>query len=198
MIPGCLDTFASGAAPASVLALASVPGSGSSWAAGAADSCRRRPESVENGKTADAGTNARHGAVPVTRSGGGRLNRPGNTGDYGCRAPGRQERMKPSAQYSWEARDRAVRSAKVVDVPPRRIGEIDHGRRSITTDSALRIGQAVKHGAGAPGRPARSARLRSRACPGQSRRHRSARCGVAGSPDRATAGIGAVSWRVMP
>ena len=29
------------------------------------------------------------------------------------------------------------------DVPPRRINEIVHGRRSVTADTALRIGQAL-------------------------------------------------------
>lgn len=35
------------------------------------------------------------------------------------------------------------RLAKAIDVPPRRINEIVHGRRSITADTALRIGQAL-------------------------------------------------------
>ena len=35
------------------------------------------------------------------------------------------------------------RLAKAIGVPPRRINEIVHGRRSITPDSAVRIGQAL-------------------------------------------------------
>ena len=35
------------------------------------------------------------------------------------------------------------RLAKAICVPPRRINEIVHGRRSITPDSAVRIGQAL-------------------------------------------------------
>ena len=35
------------------------------------------------------------------------------------------------------------RLAKTIGAPPRRINEIVHGRRSITADTALRIGQAL-------------------------------------------------------
>lgn len=35
------------------------------------------------------------------------------------------------------------RLAKAIDAPPRRINEIAHGRRSITADTALRIGRAL-------------------------------------------------------
>ena len=35
------------------------------------------------------------------------------------------------------------RLAKAIGVPPRRINEIVHGRRSITADTVLRIGQAL-------------------------------------------------------
>lgn len=35
------------------------------------------------------------------------------------------------------------RLAKAIGTPPRRINEIVHGRRSITADTALRIGQAL-------------------------------------------------------
>ena len=35
------------------------------------------------------------------------------------------------------------RLAKAIGVPPRRINEIVHGRRSVTADTALRIGQAL-------------------------------------------------------
>ena len=35
------------------------------------------------------------------------------------------------------------RLAKTIGVPPRRISEIVHGRRSVTADTALRIGQAL-------------------------------------------------------
>ena len=35
------------------------------------------------------------------------------------------------------------RLAKVIGTPPRRINEIIHGRRSITADTALRLGQAL-------------------------------------------------------
>ncbi len=35
------------------------------------------------------------------------------------------------------------RLAKTIGTPPRRINEIVHGRRSITADTALRIGQAL-------------------------------------------------------
>ena len=34
------------------------------------------------------------------------------------------------------------RLSKVIAVPPRRINEIVHGRRAITADTALRLGQA--------------------------------------------------------
>ena len=35
------------------------------------------------------------------------------------------------------------RLARTIGVPPRRINEIIHGRRSITADTALRIGRAL-------------------------------------------------------
>lgn len=35
------------------------------------------------------------------------------------------------------------RLAKAIDTPPRRINEIVHGKRSITADTALRIGKAL-------------------------------------------------------
>ena len=35
------------------------------------------------------------------------------------------------------------RLAKTAGVPPRRINEIVHGRRSVTADTALRIGRAL-------------------------------------------------------
>ena len=35
------------------------------------------------------------------------------------------------------------RLTKAIDVPPRCINEIVHGRRSVTADSAVRIGQAL-------------------------------------------------------
>ena len=35
------------------------------------------------------------------------------------------------------------RLAKAIDAPPRRINEIVHGNRSITADTALRIGKAL-------------------------------------------------------
>ena len=35
------------------------------------------------------------------------------------------------------------RLARTVSVPPRRINEIVHGRRSITADTALRLGKAL-------------------------------------------------------
>ena len=35
------------------------------------------------------------------------------------------------------------RLARTIGVPPRRINEIVHGRRSITADTALRIGRAL-------------------------------------------------------
>ncbi len=35
------------------------------------------------------------------------------------------------------------RLAKAIDTPPRRINEIVHGRRSVTADTALRIGRAL-------------------------------------------------------
>ena len=36
------------------------------------------------------------------------------------------------------------RLAKAIAVPPRRINEIVHGRRAITADTALRLGQAFE------------------------------------------------------
>ena len=35
------------------------------------------------------------------------------------------------------------RLARTIGVPPRRINEIVHGRRSVTADTALRIGRAL-------------------------------------------------------
>lgn len=35
------------------------------------------------------------------------------------------------------------RIAKAIDVPPRRINEIVHGKRAITTDTALRLSRAL-------------------------------------------------------
>lgn len=35
------------------------------------------------------------------------------------------------------------RIAKVIDVPPRRINEIVHGKRTITADTALRLSRAL-------------------------------------------------------
>ncbi len=35
------------------------------------------------------------------------------------------------------------RIAKVIDVPPRRINEIVHGKRAITADTALRLSRAL-------------------------------------------------------
>ena len=35
------------------------------------------------------------------------------------------------------------RLARAIGVPPRRINDIIHGRRSVTADTALRIGQAL-------------------------------------------------------
>ena len=37
----------------------------------------------------------------------------------------------------------ASRLARAIDVPPRRINDIVRGRRSVTADTALRIGQAL-------------------------------------------------------
>ena len=37
----------------------------------------------------------------------------------------------------------ASRLARAIDVPPRRINDIIRGRRSVTADTALRIGQAL-------------------------------------------------------
>ena len=36
------------------------------------------------------------------------------------------------------------RLARTVGVPPRRINEIVHGRRSVTADTALRLGKALR------------------------------------------------------
>ena len=37
----------------------------------------------------------------------------------------------------------AARLARAIDVPPRRINDILRGRRSVTADTAIRIGQAL-------------------------------------------------------
>ncbi len=37
----------------------------------------------------------------------------------------------------------ASRLAQAIGVPPRRINDVLHGRRSVTADTALRIGQAL-------------------------------------------------------
>ena len=37
----------------------------------------------------------------------------------------------------------ASRLARAIDVPPRRINDIVRGRRSVTADTAIRIGQAL-------------------------------------------------------
>ena len=47
------------------------------------------------------------------------------------------------AEILAELKISQYRLAKAIDAPPRRINEIVHGRRSITADTALRIGQAL-------------------------------------------------------
>ena len=47
------------------------------------------------------------------------------------------------AEILAELKISQYRLAKAIDAPPRRINEIIHGRRSITADTALRIGQAL-------------------------------------------------------
>ena len=47
------------------------------------------------------------------------------------------------AEILDELRISQYRLAKTIGVPPRRINEIVHGRRSITADSAVRIGRAL-------------------------------------------------------
>ena len=46
------------------------------------------------------------------------------------------------AEFLEELGISQYRLAKVIGTPPRRINEIVHGRRSITADTALRLGQA--------------------------------------------------------
>ena len=47
------------------------------------------------------------------------------------------------AEFLDELEITQYRLAKTILVPPRRINEIVHGRRSITADTALRIGRAL-------------------------------------------------------
>ena len=47
------------------------------------------------------------------------------------------------AEFLEELGISQYRLAKTIGVPPRRINEIVHGRRSVTADTALRIGQAL-------------------------------------------------------
>ena len=47
------------------------------------------------------------------------------------------------AEVLGELKISQYRLAKTIGAPPRRINEIVHGRRSITADTALRIGQAL-------------------------------------------------------
>ena len=46
------------------------------------------------------------------------------------------------AEFLEELGISQYRLAKAIGTPPRRINEIVHGRRSITADTALRLGQA--------------------------------------------------------
>ena len=50
---------------------------------------------------------------------------------------------KHLAEFLEELGISQYRLAKAIDVPPRRINEIVHGRRSVTADTALRIGRAL-------------------------------------------------------
>ena len=47
------------------------------------------------------------------------------------------------AEMLAELRISQYRLARTIGVPPRRINEIVHGRRSVTADTALRIGRAL-------------------------------------------------------
>ena len=47
------------------------------------------------------------------------------------------------AEFLEELQISQYRLAKVIGTSPRRINEIVHGRRSITADTALRLGQAL-------------------------------------------------------
>ena len=47
------------------------------------------------------------------------------------------------AEFLEELEVSQYRLAKAINVPPRRINEIVHGRRAITADTALRIGRAL-------------------------------------------------------
>ena len=47
------------------------------------------------------------------------------------------------AEFLEELGISQYRLAKTIGVPPTRINEIVHGRRSVTADTALRIGQAL-------------------------------------------------------
>ena len=47
------------------------------------------------------------------------------------------------AEFLEELQISQYRLAKVIRTSPRRINEIVHGRRSITADTALRLGQAL-------------------------------------------------------
>ena len=48
------------------------------------------------------------------------------------------------AEYLDELGISQYRLAKATGVPPRRVNEIVHGRRAITADTALRLGQALR------------------------------------------------------
>ena len=47
------------------------------------------------------------------------------------------------AEFLEELEVSQYRLARAINVPPRRINEIVHGRRAITADTALRIGRAL-------------------------------------------------------
>ena len=66
--------------------------------------------------------------------------------DVAGHAPGLAEPIHPGehlAEIMQELGITQYRLAKTIGVPPIRIHDVVHGRRSITADTALRIGKAV-------------------------------------------------------
>ena len=72
---------------------------------------------------------------------------PTKSNDNAGHAPGPAEPIHPGkhlAEIMQELGITQYRLAKTIGVPAIRIHEIVHGRRSITADSALRIGKALR------------------------------------------------------
>ena len=71
---------------------------------------------------------------------------PTKSNDIAGHASGTAEPIHPGEHLTEILQELGItqyRLAKIIGVPPIRIHEIVHGRRSITADSALRIGKAL-------------------------------------------------------